>query len=256
MTSNTNLNTFYHEVNESLHKKDLDSAFDGIGKWEKADENLFENFRNRIESVKIRYKNLVNFRDKFKEEENIEIVDRLSRELIKLFDEINQSSLSIKLKKYPKPLKIFLSYSHIDKDWKNQLEAQFRPLIDRDEIQIWHDGKILPGTNWDETIKEKLFESDIIMFLVSAELINSNYVRNHELPLAENLHDLKKAVIIPIYVRHIDTEGNVLGQIQGYPNADYEFAFLIEYPIPVICLHRIVQDLKKQIKTIKESKAA
>ena len=63
--------------------------------------------------------------------------------------------------------KVFVSYSHQDEEHRKNLEKILNLLKRSGLIDVWHDRQILPGMEWDKTIKEKLLESDIIIFLVS-----------------------------------------------------------------------------------------
>lgn len=59
----------------------------------------------------------------------------------------------------------------------------------------------MPGANWDDEIKRKPEEADRYLFLVSADLLNSDDVQNVELPIARRRHDTNKARLAPVVVR-------------------------------------------------------
>ena len=70
-----------------------------------------------------------------------------------------------------KPFKIFISYSHLDENYKDQLLVHLSSLKRRGIINEWHDRKLIPGQDWDGTIKQELLDSDIILLLISADFI-------------------------------------------------------------------------------------
>ena len=71
------------------------------------------------------------------------------------------------------PLKIFITYARKDKAAKNELKTCLAVMEQQDEITIWHDNEILPGDTWREAIFNNLAESDILLYLVSADSLAS-----------------------------------------------------------------------------------
>lgn len=70
-------------------------------------------------------------------------------------------------------INLFYSYSHKDSQHRNNMEKHLNLLKERGDISSWHDRNILPGQNISEKIKEKLDDADIVVFLLSADFINS-----------------------------------------------------------------------------------
>ncbi len=96
---------------------------------------------------------------------------------------------------------IFISYSHIDEKYKQQLVNHLSPLIRTHKVNIWEDGKIVPGEKWDDAIKIKLETSNIILLLVSSDAIASDYINNVEIKKALERNDKNEAIVIPIILR-------------------------------------------------------
>lgn len=184
-----------------------------------------------------------------------EIIDKQYQQLKELYDVYNSYNLEITVNKSSSaPLKVFISYSHNDKYWKNELIKQFRSMIDIELIQIWHDGMIEVSSQWNERIKQSLNESNVVIFLVSPDLLNSEYIRSYELPFAESLFHQKKVEIIPIFIRHIDIEGNTFERIQGLPNGGYDHSFLSDFLNHDKGLYQVAMDLKKFFKKLKDNR--
>ena len=100
-----------------------------------------------------------------------------------------------------KTINIFIAYSRDDENFLKQLEDHFS-VISRDKsIQFWWDGMMSPGQEWDETIKEKLNQADIILLLVSSSFFASDYINSVELPKALQKHEQGIARVIPIILR-------------------------------------------------------
>jgi len=100
--------------------------------------------------------------------------------------------------KPPKPT-IFMSYSHDDLKLREELGTYLGPVIKRlKQADIWHDGLIKPGEPWDEAIKSQLRRADVVLLLISASFINSDYIWESEMQPALKRHKLGEARVIPI----------------------------------------------------------
>ena len=132
-----------------------------------------------------------------------------------------------------KPLKVFITYSHKNTKAKDQLITRLRPLKREGIIDIWHDNEILPGDKWRDAIFNNLADSDLLLYLVSANSLES---KNCNKELAAALTAEKK--VIPIILEHCnwknhklenpqdlsaeglylnESESQILGEIQVLP---------------------------------------
>ncbi|ELP25435.1 hypothetical protein F385_1451 [Pantoea agglomerans 299R] len=114
-------------------------------------------------------------------------------------------------------LKLFISYSHKDEEYKEQLVEQLTPLERKGLLSMWQDRKILPGQEWNEEIIEKLDESDIILLLISSSFIASTYCIEKEISKAIEMHVEKRAIVVPIIVRECMWQKEVFARIQSLP---------------------------------------
>ena len=72
-----------------------------------------------------------------------------------------------------KGLKLFISYSHEDeKSIKNFLK-HIAPLKNNGLIDEWYDRKIIPGSDFQDTIDNNLENTDVICLFVSANFLSS-----------------------------------------------------------------------------------
>jgi hypothetical protein len=115
------------------------------------------------------------------------------------------------------PIKIFLSYSHRDEDIKNELDIHFAPLKRSGKAQTWSDRDIELSSEWDEDIKRELEEADIILLLISANFIASNYIWDNELKRAMERHEAKTARVIPIFAKKCEFQNMPFAKLQGLP---------------------------------------
>jgi TIR domain len=77
---------------------------------------------------------------------------------------------------------IFVSYSHADQAWLERLKIHLAPYLRGEELYLWDDSKIVPGTNWELEIRRALVRARIAVLLVSPTFLASDYVTRVELP--------------------------------------------------------------------------
>ena len=116
-----------------------------------------------------------------------------------------------------KALTLFVSYSHVDEEFKAELLKHLLPLQRLQLIESWHDRKITGGQEWDRVISTKLNEADIILLLVSIDFINSKYCYDVELERAMERHSAGEAVVIPVILRSCMWQQTPFAKLQALP---------------------------------------
>jgi hypothetical protein len=116
------------------------------------------------------------------------------------------------------PLKVFISYSHKDRNYLLEMHEHFHALIRVGLIEMWWDGEIKPGDRWDKVIGQKMEESDIIILLISADYIASEFCYQKEMETALTLHESRQATVIPVIVRPCSWEITRFAVLQVLPN--------------------------------------
>ncbi|WP_421279828.1 TIR domain-containing protein [Aeromonas taiwanensis] len=110
---------------------------------------------------------------------------------------------------------VFISYSRADSAVKDNIIKYLTPYITNKRMTIWHDRELVAGDIFDEKIKEKLNKSDICIFILSQDYINSDYCREVEEDLALKKFDkceTNSFRIIPIVARDCITDYTRLSQ--------------------------------------------
>lgn len=115
------------------------------------------------------------------------------------------------------PINLFISYAHKDDPFRKQLGAHLSTLRSQGIISDWHDGRILPGQDWNSVIDEALNKSRIILILISADFLHSEYCYAKEMGRAIERHDAGEAVVIPIILRACIWEYSRFGKLQALP---------------------------------------
>lgn len=100
-----------------------------------------------------------------------------------------------------RPVRLFYSYSHQDERLRNELETHLKLLQRRGMIETWHDRKIEAGDEWKRKIDENLERADLILLLVSADFIASDYCYEIEMKRALERHEKGEARVIPVILR-------------------------------------------------------
>lgn len=100
--------------------------------------------------------------------------------------------------------RVFMSYSHIDEELRDQLEVQLAMLRRQGLVDVWHDRRLLPGDHLDWTINEELNQADIILLLVSPDFLASDYCYKIEKARALERHREGSARLISVILRPCD----------------------------------------------------
>lgn len=112
---------------------------------------------------------------------------------------------------------LFYSYAHKDERFRDALAMHLALLKRQGLIKEWYDRQIDAGEEWRESIDEHLEAADIILLLVSANFIDSDYCFDKEMGRALERHDRGEAVVIPIIVRPVNWTGAPFGRLQALP---------------------------------------
>lgn len=112
---------------------------------------------------------------------------------------------------------MFFSYSHDDEKLRDQLEKQLAMLKRQGVIETWHDRRIGAGENIAPAIDEHINRDDIILLLVSADFIASDYCYDIEMKRAMQRQDAGEAVVIPVILRACDWHHAPFGKLNATP---------------------------------------
>ena len=129
---------------------------------------------------------------------------------------------------------VFFSYSHVDEGLRDQLEKQLAMLKRQGVIDTWHDRRIGAGQNIDKAIDERINRDQIILLLVSADFLASDYCYEVEMKRAMERHHEGTAIVIPVILRACDWHHAPFGKLNATPRdgkpitqwADIDDAFL------------------------------
>ena len=113
--------------------------------------------------------------------------------------------------------KLFFSYSHKDEALRNELETHLALLKRQGVISSWHDRRITAGNDIDKNICTELESSQIILLLVSAYFLDSDYCYEKEMKRAIEKHKEESAVVIPVILHPCDWQSAPFGHLRATP---------------------------------------
>jgi len=115
------------------------------------------------------------------------------------------------------PLSVFISYAHEDESLRQRLETHLSLLRRQGLIADWHDRQVMPGAEWAQEIDEHLETASIVLLLISADFVASDYCYNKEMKRALERHKLGEARVIPIILRPCDWQSSPFARLQSLP---------------------------------------
>lgn len=114
-------------------------------------------------------------------------------------------------------MKVFVSYSHRDVAFRGRLETHLAPLRRAGLVSVWHDRRIGPGEEWEREIDAHIHDADIILLLVSANFIESDYCWDNEVTVALQRHQRGEAIVVPIILADCDWALAPFAGLQALP---------------------------------------
>lgn len=116
-----------------------------------------------------------------------------------------------------KPPRLFYSYSSKDEEFQQELETHLTLLKRQGKLDTWNMRMIPPGKEWEKEIDTNLKAADVIVLLVSADFLASEYCRDIEMTFAMEQHEKGNAKVIPVIIRNCVWKSALFGKLQALP---------------------------------------
>jgi len=148
---------------------------------------------------------------------------------------------------YPQPLALFYSYSHKDEIYREKLEEALALLKRQGHIKPWTDRNITAGSDWRGQIDQNLEAADIVLLLVSASFIASDYCYDVEMKRALE-RDGQGARVIPILLKPCEWRETPLKNLQALPKDGKP---VVDWPTADHAFDDIAKGLRRVIEEIR-----
>ena len=148
------------------------------------------------------------------------------------------------------PLKLFYCYAHEDKTLRDELDAHLSLMKRQKLVTVWYDREIIAGTNWEHEIDTHLSEAHIVLLLVSARFLSSDYCYGIEMHKALQRDKAGTARVVPILLRPVDWEDAPFSHLQILPT---EARPVTKWSDPNEAFEDITKELRKVVKELRIS---
>ncbi len=116
-----------------------------------------------------------------------------------------------------RPLNLFISYSKYDKEYLTASQKHLKIFERQGKLRIWDDTQLKGGEEWDAVIRLELAAADIILFLVSANLIATDYVWDTEMKEALDRAAAGDVAVVPVIIRSCVWDSSPFGKFNALP---------------------------------------
>jgi Leucine-rich repeat (LRR) protein/GTPase SAR1 family protein len=147
------------------------------------------------------------------------------------------------------PNKIFISYSHQDKAYLQQLQVYLKALKKKLPINPWADTEIKPGMKWRTEIQNALDEAEIAILLISSNFLASDFIDEVELPQLLKAAESGGTLILPLILDSCDAilSHSELEQFQAVNPLSKPLDSMTEYERKAI-FNSLVKQISDRIK--------
>ena len=149
--------------------------------------------------------------------------------------------------------KTFLSYSRKDERYKNYLVDHLSALTRQGLIEEWDDREIEAGEEWEKEVLKHFNEADIILCLISANFISSQYCYNVEMQGALDRRKVGLVKVIPILLKECAWKNTPFHELQMIPRDGQ--AILSRPSKRDQVFTKVVQDIEKVVHTLNKRNA-
>lgn len=122
---------------------------------------------------------------------------------------------------------VFVSYARADSAYLSRVLVHLRPLERSGRIDLWHDGKLVPGKPWRPELDRAVRSASVAVLIVSANFMASDFIYESELPPLVRRAREEGVIIFPVVFGHcLFDENEHLAGLQLFNDPEYPLAHL------------------------------
>src|SRR2546421_12070573 len=149
--------------------------------------------------------------------------------------------------------KVFISYSHKDAKYLEQLLEHLAYEERNNLIDAWSDKKIAPGSQWREEIKRAIESTKVAVLFISPSFLASKFIAEDELPLLLRAAEKEGAAILSVIVRPSNFEDTDLANFQAVNSPSMPVAKMKGYQRDEFWT-KVVREIKRVVTPGKPSR--
>ncbi|MFQ5448446.1 MAG: toll/interleukin-1 receptor domain-containing protein, partial [Saprospiraceae bacterium] len=117
----------------------------------------------------------------------------------------------------PTTKRIFISCSEKNERQLQEVQTQLGFMEYPAELAISSSLEIPATENWQATIRKNLENANIIALLVSRDYLNDEWLLEEEIYPAVKLHEMGKAIVVPVILENCDWKKSPFGHLNPLP---------------------------------------
>jgi hypothetical protein len=118
----------------------------------------------------------------------------------------------------PAPTEVFYSSADADEDLRSELDKHLSLLQREGLIVAFHKRLIAAGRDWAEALDQHLNTASVILLLISADFVASDYCYGIEMQRAMERQRAGEAHVIPVLLRPVDWQSAPFGKLKALPS--------------------------------------
>lgn len=127
-------------------------------------------------------------------------------------------------------LKLFMSYSHRDHRYRDNFSVHLSILKNEGLIDVWWDGELRAGQDWEKIIWDELLSADVVILLMSNPFFASAYIQGIEMRIAQKRYEKNEILIVPVLLERCSLDAHTwLKRIQALPSVKGNLVPIVEY---------------------------
>ena len=182
----------------------------------------------------------------------VQVMTRTGAQNLPVTPELEQVQPAKARRKGAPKLKIFVSYAHANYKVWDKLKPHLDVLKNERLVSWWFDGKIRPGSEWDDAIRKEMKEADIVILLLSAAFFASKYIQGVELREARRRHQAGEAEILPVLLEPSEAfaQQKWLSRLQTVPNQNGQLRPITSFNPSVNGWNQVQKALREMIAEV------